>query len=143
MYLANAGMSVFAGVRKREDGARLEEEGRGRIHSVLLDVTDDESIEIARREVERAVGPSGLAGLVNNAGIGGFCPLEHVAREHIEQQFQVNFYGVVLTTKTFLPLLRRAKGRVVNVGGGGAGRVAIPLMGVGCATKFAIEGMTD
>ncbi len=143
MYLANAGMSVFAGIRKREDGTRLEEEGRGRIHSVLLDVTDDESIEIARGDVERVVGRGGLGGLVNNAGIGGFCPMEHVTRPELEQMFQVNFYGVVLTTKAFLPLLRKASGRVVNLGGGGAGRVAIPLLGVGCATKFAVEGMTD
>ena len=143
MYLANAGMSVFAGIRKQQDGARLEEDGRGRIQSVLLDVTDDESIEIARRVVERAVGGSGLGGLVNNAGIGGFGPLEHITRQELEQMFEVNVYGVVLTTKAFLPLLRRARGRVVNVGGGGAGRVAIPLMGVGCATKFAVEGMTD
>jgi len=142
MYLANAGMSVFAGIRKQQDGARLEEDGRGRIQSILLDVTDDESIEIARRE-ERAVGGSGLGGLVNNAGIGGFGPLEHITRQELEQMFEVNVYGVVLTTKAFLPLLRRARGRVVNVGGGGAGRVAIPLMGVGCASKFAVEGMTD
>ena len=59
IYLAGAGMSVFGGVRRPEDGERLEEAVRGRIRSVVLDVTDDASIETARRQVEAAVGTQG------------------------------------------------------------------------------------
>jgi NAD(P)-dependent dehydrogenase (short-subunit alcohol dehydrogenase family) len=143
LYLAAAGLHVFAGVRKAEDGARIEAEGGGRIRHVLLDVTDDDSIARAHGRVEREVGPAGLIGLVNNAAAGFGGPLEHVTRADLEQVFEVNFHGVVLTTQAFLPLLKRAKGRIVNVGGGGAGCLAIPLMGVGCASKYAIEGMTD
>ncbi len=143
LYLARAGLSVFAGVRRPEDGARVEAEGEGGVRSVLLDVTDDDSIASARDEVERAVGPTGLGGLVNNAAGGFGGPLEHATRSDLEQIFGVNFHGVVLTTSAFLPLLRRAQGRIVNVGGGAAGCLAIPLMGVGCASQYAIEGMTD
>ena len=48
-----------------------------------------------------------------------------------------------MVTSAFLPLLRRATGRVVNIGGGGAGVLAMPFMGAGCASKFAVEAMTD
>ncbi len=143
LYLARMGLSVFAGVRRPEDGARVEAESDGQVRHVLLDVSDDASIARALEEVEAAVGAAGLSGLVNNAAGGFGGPLEHVTRAELEQIFAVNFHGVVLTTRAFLPLLRRAKGRIVNVGGGGAGCLAIPLMGVGCASKFAIEGMTD
>lgn len=143
LYLARAGLSVFAGVRRPPDGASVEAEGEGRVRGVLLDVTDDDSIASARDEVDRVVGPAGLGGLVNNAAAGFGGPLEHVTRPDLEQLFGVNFHGVVLVTSAFLPLLRRAGGRIVNVGGGGAGCLAIPLMGVGCASKYAIEGMTD
>lgn len=143
LYLARAGLTVFAGVRQPSDGASVEAESEGRVRSVRLDVTDDDSIAAARDTVEQAVGSGGLGGLVNNAAAGFGGPLEHATRSDLEQTFGVNFHGVVLTTNAFLPLLRLAKGRIVNVGGGGAARMAIPLMGVGCASKFAIEGMTD
>ena len=144
LYLARAGLRVFAGVRQPNDGVRIEADGRGRIRSVRLDVTDDDSIAGARDEVAAVVGSRGLGGLVNNAAGGGCSgPLEHVTRDDLEQLFDVNFHGVVLTTNSFLPLLLRARGRIVNVGGGGAAVLALPLMGIGSATQYAIEGMTD
>jgi len=142
IHLAHAGMSVFGGVRRPEDGERLEDAVRGRIRSVLLDVTDDASIDAARRQVEGAVGAQGLAGLVNNAGVATPGPLEHVTREELEAQFRVNLFGPILITKTFLPLLERAKGRIVNVGAANA-RLAMPLMGVLSATKFGLEAFGD
>ncbi len=143
LYLARSGFLVFAGVRQPRDGTRIEAEGGERVRSVMLDVTDDASIAGAVEAVERTLGPSGLGGLVNNAAGGFGGPVEHATRSDLEGIFAVNFHGVVLTTNAFLPLLRRAQGRVVNIGGGGAGCMAIPLMGVGCATKYAIECMTD
>lgn len=143
LYLARSGFLVFAGVRRPLDGTRIEAEGGERVRSVMLDVTDDGSIAGAVEAVERIVGPEGLGGLVNNAAGGFGGPVEHTTRSDLERTFAVNFHGVVLTTNAFLPLLKRAAGRVVNVGGGGAGCMAIPLMGVGCASKYAIEGMTD
>ncbi len=89
LYLARAGLSVFAGVRRPEDGARVEAEGDGRVRSVLLDVTDDDSIASARDQVERVVGLAGLGGLVNNAAGGFGGPLEHATRGDLEQTFGV------------------------------------------------------
>ena len=101
MYLARTGISVLAGVRTPEDGTALEQQGNGRIQSVLIDVTRDESIEAARREVQRRVGPAGLDGLVNNAGVGGSGPLEHITRTGLEAQFRVNVFGPHSPPKRF------------------------------------------
>jgi hypothetical protein len=61
--------------------------------------------------------------------VGGVGPLEYVTREQLDQAFQVNFYGMVLTTRALLPLLHRAQGRIVSIGGGGAACLGFPLMG--------------
>ena len=90
VYLANAGWNVLAGVRSEEDGKRIEGvelSGEGSIHSLLLDVADDDSIGRAYDEVARSVGSAGLAGLVNNAGVGGVGPMEHVSRAQLEAVF--------------------------------------------------------
>ncbi len=142
IHLAHAGLAVFGGVRRPDDGERLEAAVRGRIRSVVLDVTDDASIEAARRQIGAALGAQGLAGLVNNAGVATPGPLAHVTREELEAQFRVNLFGPVLVTKAFLPLLERARGRIVNVGAANA-RLALPLMGVLSATKFALEAISD
>ena len=143
LHLSNAGMSVFAGVRRAEDGRRLAEAGPpGRIRSLVLDVADDASIEAARSELESALAGAGLAGLVNNAGIATTGPLAHVTRAELEAQFRVNLFGPLLTTRAFLPLLTRARGRIVNIGAANA-RLAIPLMGALSATKFGLEAVSD
>jgi NAD(P)-dependent dehydrogenase (short-subunit alcohol dehydrogenase family) len=115
LHLAGAGLRVFAGVRKREDGEGLAAAGAG-IEPVALDVTADASIEEARRHVCDATGGNGLLGLVNNAGVATPGPLEHVTRGELEAQFGVNLFGAVLVTRAVLPLLRQARGRIVNVG---------------------------
>ncbi len=134
---------MHAAVRREEDAARLEEESEGRVQPIRLDVADDASIELARRSLEQRIGDAGLSGLVNNAAIGGAGPLEYATREQLDQAFAVNFHGMVMTTRALLPLIHRARGRIVNVGGGGAACLGFPLMGALAATKYAVEGMTD
>ena len=76
--LAGVGFQVFAGVRKREDGAALQQAMGSKVTPLLLDVTNPEQIAAAQATVNAAVGGRGLAGLVNNAGIavgGGGMPL--------------------------------------------------------------------
>jgi len=84
LALTAAGYRVFAGVRRSSDGEALlaaaaPHRGRGRLTPVIIEVTDAESIAAAAREVSAAVGPRGLGGLINNAGIGVFGPLEAVS----------------------------------------------------------------
>lgn len=137
--LAALGFEVFAGVRTPAD----EEAARAaRTVPLRIDVTDEASIAAAAEQVAAARGAGGLAGLVNNAGIAVTAPLEYVPLEELRRQLEVNLVGQVAVTQAFLPALRAARGRIVNVGSIG-GRVAAPLLGPYAASKFALEGVTD
>ncbi|MGH3858967.1 SDR family oxidoreductase [Actinokineospora sp.] len=140
--LARAGFQVVAGVRALDDGERLAEEAAARLRPVLLDVTEPESVAAAAEQVARAVGVRGLWGLVNNAGICVSAPLECVAPEVLRRQLDVNVVGQLAVTQAVLPLLRDARGRVVNVTSG-VGNVAVPYLGAYAAAQFAKEGMSD
>jgi NAD(P)-dependent dehydrogenase (short-subunit alcohol dehydrogenase family) len=101
-------------------------------------VTDASTIAAARE----ALGDAPLAGLVNNAGIGVAAPLEFLPLDRFRHQLEVNLVGQLAVTQAFLPSLRAARGRIVNVSSIG-GRVALPLLGAYNASKFGLEGASD
>jgi len=136
------GMTVFAGVRSREAGEALRQQGGERLIPVHLDVTDPESIGQAETVVRETVGLTGVSGLVNNAGIAVGSPLEVIPIDALRRQLEVNVIGQVMVTQAFLPLLRLARGRIVNMGSI-AGRGTIPVMGPYSASKHALEALTD
>jgi NAD(P)-dependent dehydrogenase (short-subunit alcohol dehydrogenase family) len=142
LSLDRQGWRVFAAVRQEEDGRRLQGQASERLHPVLLDVTDGPAIAAAVQVVESAVGPGGLQGLVNNAGIAVGGPLEFISLEQFRWQFEVNVFGLLQVTQMFLPLIRTGQGRIVNIGSI-AGRVASPMVGPYCASKHAVEALTD
>lgn len=142
LYLDELGYRVFAGVRQPADGDALKAKASARLTPILLDVTNEASIDRAAKAVEDTVGAAGLAGLVNNAGIGVGGPLEILALADLRTQFEVNVIGQVAVTQAFLPLLRKSRGRIVNMGSI-AGRAAMPFMGPYSASKFALEALTD
>ena len=146
LALLDAGFHVYAGVRRDEDAERLRSDAppgaADRLTTLLLDVTDPVQIQAAVKRVERAVGAAGLWGLVNNAGISVAGPLEHVPSDDLRRQFEVNVIGQVSVTRAFLPLLRRARGRIVTTGSV-AGFVAMPGLGPYAMTKHAMEAFSD
>ena len=139
---AERGMTVFAGVRDLVAGDALQATGGKAIIPVQLDVTDGKSITNAADVVARQVGQAGLSGLVNNAGIAIGSPLELIPLQQLRRQFEVNVVGQIAVTQAVLPLLRRARGRIVNMGSI-AGRGTIPMMGPYSASKHALEALTD
>ena len=141
-HLDSLGFTVFAGVRSAEARERVASEGSGHVRPLRLDVTDPASIAAAAGEVREAAGTSGLAALVNNAGIAVSGPLELVPIEGLRNQLEVNVIGQVSVTQAFLPALRAARGRIVNVSSIG-GKIALPLAGPYAASKFALEAITD
>jgi NAD(P)-dependent dehydrogenase (short-subunit alcohol dehydrogenase family) len=134
---AGLGYRVFAGVRDASAGEALKALAPA-IEPVLLDVTQSASIEGAAG----AVGGEPLAGLINNAGISVIGPLELVPLDAWRRQYEVNVIGMVAVTQSFLPHLRRGRGRIVNVGSI-AGRSALPGTGAYDSSKFAVEAITD
>mgnify|MGYP001816308947 CR=1 FL=1 len=141
-YLDQRGFRVFAGVRKQADADRITALGSARLEPLSLDVTDVESIAEAARRVDAALEGAGLSGLVNNAGVTVDVPLECVEIDAVRRQLEVNSIAPVAVTQAFLPQLRRARGRVVNVSSV-SGRVASPFSGPYCMSKFALEAFTD
>ena len=139
-HLDRRGWRVFAGVRKDDDGRRLEEGSSERMTPVLLDVTDDAGITTALDEVRAVVGTAGLQGLVNNAGVARGGPVEFLPLDEWRDQFEVNVIGQIAVTRAAVPLLRPARGRIVFIGSI-AGRVAGPMIGPYCASKHAIEAI--
>jgi NAD(P)-dependent dehydrogenase (short-subunit alcohol dehydrogenase family) len=142
LYLAERGFRVFAGVRKQKDGEALRTESNGRVIPVLIEVTDRGSIEAAALEVQAQVGEHGLDGLVNNAGIATPAPIEYMRPEDLRRQFEVNVFGQVAVTQAFLPLVRKARGRIVNVGSVGS-HIALPFGGALCGSKGAFTLLSD
>lgn len=136
------GWKVFAGVRKEADGEKLKTEASDTLTPIIIDVTDQPTINAAAEAVRAAVGDAGLDGLVNNAGVGYGGPLEFMDIEELRQQLEVNVIGQVAVTQAFMPLIRKAKGRIVNMGSIG-GRMATPFIGPYNASKFAMEALTD
>ncbi len=136
------GFAVFAGVRKEADGESLKRKGSDRLTPVFIDVTDDASVASAADTVAKAVGDAGLAGLVNNAGISIPGPLEFLPIADLRRQLEVNVIGQIAVTQAFLPLLRKGRGRIVNIGSI-SGKLATPFIGAYCASKFAMEALTD
>jgi len=135
LHLKTLGFDAVGAVRKDEDAERLE--GRG-VRTVRIDVTDAGQIAAARDEL----GEGPLAGLVNNAGIAVAAPVEFLPIDRLRQQLEINLIGQVAVTQAFLPALRRARGRIVNVSSIG-GRVALPLVSAYNASKFGLEGLSD
>jgi NAD(P)-dependent dehydrogenase (short-subunit alcohol dehydrogenase family) len=105
-------------------------------------VPPPESIGNAADSVAAAVGDAGLAGLVNNAGIVIAGPLELLPLAQFRNQLEVNVVGLVAVTQAFLPLLRVARGRIVNMGSLN-GSLAPPYLGAYAASKFALEALSD
>lgn len=140
--LAEEGFQVFAGVRKPADGESLQAHPSGRIVPLILDVSQPETIKDSFDFVSEQTGDAGLAGLVNNAGIALGGPLEFLDPKDLQRQFDVNVFGLVAVTQAALPLLRKAKGRIVHIGSA-SGIVSAPFVGPYCASKFAVEALTD
>jgi NAD(P)-dependent dehydrogenase (short-subunit alcohol dehydrogenase family) len=141
MELSRRGFLVFAGVRKPVDGQRLKNQS-AEIVPLILDVTSAGQIAAAAEAVSLVVGEAGLAGLVNNAGIVVAGPLEALPLDQLRLQLEVNVVGQLAVMQAFLPLLRKARGRIVNIGSLN-GRIAAPYLAAYAASKHALEAMTD
>ncbi|MFZ0963359.1 MAG: SDR family oxidoreductase [Terriglobia bacterium] len=142
LQLDKLGYRVFAGIRKAADGESLRRRASARLVPVRLDISDETEIAHAARNVKEALGGAGLAGLVNNAGIVVSGMLEFLPLHALRRQLEVNVIGQVAVTQAFLPSLRQAQGRIVNIGSL-SGLISSPFTGAYCASKFALEALTD
>ncbi|XP_045295817.1 17-beta-hydroxysteroid dehydrogenase type 2 [Leopardus geoffroyi] len=117
-YLDELGFTVFVGVLN-EKGPGAEELRRTcskRVSVLQMDITNPQQIKDAHSKVVEKVQNRGLWAVVNNAGIIGLpADGELIPMTNYKQCMAVNFFGAVEVTKAFLPLLRKSKGRLVNI----------------------------
>jgi NAD(P)-dependent dehydrogenase (short-subunit alcohol dehydrogenase family) len=130
--LARRGHEVIATARRPESLADLDVAMR-----LQLDVTDDASVDAA---VEAA---GGVDILVNNAGFSTWGPTEVVPFDLIEGVMQTNYLGSLRMIRAVLGHMRAQRaGRIINISSV-SGRVCGPLMGPYCASKHALEAMSE
>lgn len=145
LELAGAGYDVVGTVRgpdKAQDLARAAAERGVPVRSVLLDVDDADSCRAAMDEVAR-ITDGGPWGLVNNAGYAQVGAVEDVSDEAARAQLETNLLAPARLARLVLPRMReRGEGRIVNISSV-AGRLSTPLMGWYCASKHALEAVTD
>ncbi|XP_069614609.1 retinol dehydrogenase 7-like [Ranitomeya imitator] len=140
--LDKRGMNVLAACLTQKGAENLKKETSSRLKTVILDVTDSQSVNDAAIWVSSIVRDKGLWGVINNAGISvPTAPNEWLTKEDFSKILNVNLLGVVDVTLKMLPLIRRARGRVVNVASI-AGRFTI-CGGAYCMSKHGVESFSD
>ncbi|KAM4797467.1 retinol dehydrogenase 7-like [Rhinophrynus dorsalis] len=140
--LDKRGLRVVAACLTEKGAEDLKKETSSRLQTVILDVTDSQSVRSAANWLTHTVGNGGLWGLVNNAGIGAVVgPNEWHSKEDFVKELDVNLLGMVDVTIHLLPLIRKARGRIVNVASA-IGRISI-VGGGYSPSKFAVEAFSD
>ena len=155
LHLASVGYTVFATVRREEDGqALVRSAGRSsqRIVATLMDITSQQSVEAAVAEVSRRVADERLSlrVLINNAGgqvAGSLCGVEVLSPELLQSSCEFNTVSHLRVTQAFLPLLRATaargeRARIVFTSSV-AGFLATPCLGSYSVAKAALESLAD
>ena len=145
--LVKRGYHVFGSVRKKADSIKLSAEFDRGFTPVIMDVTIQDQIDEAYGLIHSRIKKDGLGCLINNAGIAIGGPLQHQSMDEIRRQFEVNVFGLLQVTKTFLPLLGAGNdallppGRIINISSVG-GKISAPFVGAYAGTKHAVEGLS-
>jgi len=142
LHLDKLGYKVYAGVRKLTDGEELKKQSSSNLQPVIIDVTDENSIISAKELIEKEIHNYSSLALVNNAGVAFGSPVETLTNSLLRFEMEVNYFGVISVILKFLPILREKNGRIINISSI-SGRSSMPFNGTYCASKFALEAITD
>jgi NAD(P)-dependent dehydrogenase (short-subunit alcohol dehydrogenase family) len=134
--LVAQGWHVFAGLHHADHAGDAYDDKH--VTTVTVDVTDESHLDDAVRVLDDHLGDRGLDALVNNAGIGVASPLEFLPLAKLRTQLEINVTGQVAVTQHFLPLLRKATGRIVFISSIGD-RMALPFAGPLTSSKAALS----
>lgn len=115
------------------------------IHLIQIDVTNDLTVHLAFERVTQLLESrkdTQLWAVVNNAGVCPYGELEWGSFDTIKTTLQVNTLGPIMVTRTFLPLIRQSKGRIVNINSV-ASRISVPGLVPYCVSKSASLSFTE
>ena len=141
---AQKGHKVYATMRNTSKRAELDKAAAAaevEVEVLALDVADTASVNNCLEHIFDKEGRIDV--LINNAGSGFVRSTEQASEEDIAWIMNVNFMGVVRTTKAVIEHMRVARsGHIINISSVG-GLVGQPFNEVYCASKFAVEGYTE
>ena len=112
---AAKGYSVFGTAIAEAEIHQLKSASNGRVQLMVCDMTKEAAVKAWVSDVSDALGAAGLDLLINNAGILTPGPIEVLPLEAIRREFDVNVFGALSVINSFLPALRTARGRIVQV----------------------------
>jgi NAD(P)-dependent dehydrogenase (short-subunit alcohol dehydrogenase family) len=138
LQLAAKGYVVFGTAFTPTEVQELKDASGGRVSLVVCDITKPEAVKAWANGVSDALGNVGLDLLINNAGILTPGPIELLPLDAIRREFDVNVFGALSVINAYLPALRKARGRVVQVSTWTAS-VPLPFNGPSGASKAAME----
>ncbi|KFR03405.1 hypothetical protein N306_13571, partial [Opisthocomus hoazin] len=130
---------------KNGEGAmELKNMKSDRMKVLQMDVCSDQEVAQAVDFVKRTLKEpeEGLWGLVKNAGVSAFGEVEFASLDNYKNMAEINLWGTVRVTKAFLPLIRKARGHVVNITSM-LGRMASPSRSCYCISKFGVAAFSD
>ncbi|XP_078544994.1 retinol dehydrogenase 16-like isoform X2 [Lissotriton helveticus] len=140
--LDRRGLHVLAACLTPKGAEQLKESTSQRLQTVILDVTDSNSVAAAAQWVKEQVGDRGLWGVVNNAGIAvPSAPSEWLTKQDFQRVLDVNLLGLIDVTLSMTSLVRKARGRIINVSSV-VGRITICSGGY-CISKYGVEAFSD
>ena len=144
VHLAAAGHRVFGTMRALDRAEKLDaaaDEKGVEVTPIVLDVTDDAAVAAGFAEVIDIAG--GVDVLVNNAGVGSNAAIGDIDVESEKAVLDANLWGVVRCTQAVLPTMRtQGSGHIVQISSI-AGRIGIPAQPMYCASKWALEGLSE
>src|ERR1700689_1881381 len=136
--LAAKGYVVFGTAVSAVEVQDLKDASGGRVSLTVCDMTKEESVKAWAAGVSDALGGSGLDILINNAGILTPGPIEVLPLDAIRREFDVNVFGALSVMTAFLPALRKARGRIVQISTW-TSRLPLPFNGPSGASKAAMD----
>ncbi len=136
--LAAKGYRVFGTAMAGGEIADLQQASGGKVALSICDITDEKSVQSWARGVSDTLGETGLDLLISNAGILTPGPLEVLPLAAVRREFEVNVFGAMSVMNAFLPALRKARGRIVQISTWTAS-LPLPFNGPSGASKAAME----
>jgi len=142
--LDGLGCHVFAGCLTESGGAQLKAECSEKLYVLSLDVSNEASVQKAFDIVKTALPKGqGLWGVMNNAGIAGACgPVDWMTINDFKFVNGINLYGLIDVTLKFLPLVKLARGRIVNTASV-FGRFTVTVASPYSVSKYGVDTFTD
>jgi short-subunit dehydrogenase len=139
--LGREGARLALVARREERLKQLEREIKGDTLVLPLDLRDKQQVERMIRETVNRYGRIDV--LINNAGFGFQGSVESTPPDVVREIFDLNFDAALLASQRAIPIMRKqGGGHIINVSSI-VGKRAIPLSGIYCATKFALNGISE